>query len=121
MGEKLKKKIGTPFYVAPEVLAGNYDEKCDIWSMGVIMYILLCGYPPFFGHSEAEVLYKVKKGAYTFDCNLFKIIKLMIGVKFLYRQKISSEECFFMIQHREFQQMRPIVILGFKVIDLKQN
>lgn len=67
---KLSKRIGTPFYVAPEVLAARYDEKCDIWSIGVILYILLCGYPPFFAGSEIEVLKKVKQGTYTFDCTI---------------------------------------------------
>lgn len=45
-------KIGTPYYVSPEVLEGKYDNSCDIWSIGVITYIMLCGYPPFNAENE---------------------------------------------------------------------
>jgi len=63
----LHTKAGTPYYVAPEVLHGRHDHQCDIWSAGVIMYILLCGYPPFHGNSDASILKKVLKGQYAYD------------------------------------------------------
>lgn len=63
---KMKTKAGTPYYVAPQVLQGSYNEKCDIWSCGVIAYILTCGYPPFYGDSDADILKMVKKGAFDF-------------------------------------------------------
>ena len=65
-GSKLKKKLGTPYYIAPEVLKRYYDEKCDVWSMGVIMYILLCGYPPFNGPNDKIIFQRVLDGKFTF-------------------------------------------------------
>jgi len=63
----LETMVGTPFYVAPEVLEGQYGFECDCWSLGVIMYILLSGYLPFSGSTAPEVFEKVKKGQFSFD------------------------------------------------------
>ena len=59
-----KKVVGSSYYIAPEVLRKNYNEKCDIWSCGVIMYILLSQRPPFGGRDDYEIMENVKKGKY---------------------------------------------------------
>ena len=63
---------GTPYYLAPEVLVGQYNKECDCWSLGVIMYIILSGYLPFPGRTQGEVYDKVKNGLYDFNHDSFK-------------------------------------------------
>lgn len=52
--------VGTPLYVAPEVIEGYYSDKCDIWSFGVMLYYMLCGYPPFYGANKKELFQHIK-------------------------------------------------------------
>jgi len=64
----MKTCCGTPQYVAPEVLAMQpYTTKVDCWSVGVILYILLCGYPPFYADTHPRLYAKIKEGKFRFD------------------------------------------------------
>ena len=59
-GEVQHEAVGTPYTVAPEVIRGSYDERCDIWAIGVISFLLLSGDPPFGGCGGPEPLMKVR-------------------------------------------------------------
>lgn len=62
------RRTSAPYYVAPEVINKQiYDEKCDVWSLGVIMYTLLCGYPPFYAQQDQEIFEKIRKGKFEFN------------------------------------------------------
>lgn len=65
-------KVGTPLYLAPEVLKGSYSVKCDMWSLGVIMYFLLSGKLPFLSNNEATLFQMIKKGIINFDSEEWK-------------------------------------------------
>jgi len=67
LSEVLHAPVGTPYYVAPEVLGGAYDSKCDIWAVGVIAYMLLSGSPPFDGESGAEIFKAIQEGKLVFN------------------------------------------------------
>ena len=47
-------------------LCRKYDKECDLWSVGVVTYVLLCGYPPFYGDTDAEIFASVKRGEFDF-------------------------------------------------------
>ncbi|XVF52813.1 hypothetical protein PTKIN_Ptkin05aG0048800 [Pterospermum kingtungense] len=59
-GQKLHGTVGSPFYIAPEVLAGGYNQAADVWSAGVILYILLSGMPPFGGKTKSKIFDAVR-------------------------------------------------------------
>ncbi len=66
--DKLKTSCGSPGYVAPEVLTNeDYDNSVDMWSVGVIIYILLCGYPPFYADNAPALFKKIMDVKYDFD------------------------------------------------------
>lgn len=82
--------VGTPYYVAPEVLAGReYGEKVDVWSAGVIMYIMLAGFPPFFGESTVETFEAVLRANLRFPIGVFKSVSG--GAKDLMRRMLCKD------------------------------
>ena len=93
-----RKIVGSSYYIAPEVLNKNYNEKCDIWSCGVIMYILLSQRPPFGGRDDYEIMETVKKGKYdlssppfdTISENAKDLIKKMLTIDV--NKRINAEE-----------------------------
>ena len=101
-GTPLTSKFGTPYYIAPEVLKCEYDEKCDVWSAGVNMYVLLCGYPPFGGSTDDQILKKISVGRFSFPSPEWDFIsaeaKDLVNkmLTFNYHTRISAREA---LQH----------------------
>ena len=104
-GIKLTKFIGTSYYIAPEILSESYDEKCDLWSCGIILYILICGYPPFNGASNLDIYHAIKYAPPSFSGEEWKevsrdaieLIKIMLN-KFP-QKRFNAEQC---LQHKWF-------------------
>lgn len=85
----MKKTHGTPYYIAPEVIKENYNEKCDVWSCGVIMYILLSGVPPFNGSDDDEIMEKVQQGKFSFKKAIFS--KVSDAAKNLIKRMLTKD------------------------------
>ena len=76
-GKAERKAVGSPYYMAPEILSNNYNEKCDLWSCGVILYILLAARPPFSGEDDDEIINSVKSGRYDLTSPPFNKVSKM--------------------------------------------
>ena len=105
-GARINKFIGTNYYIAPEVIAENYNEKCDIWSCGVILYILLCGYPPFNGSSNVDIFHNIQYSEPMFTAEEWKdvspsaidLIKKMLDKNPF--KRYNAEQC---LSHKWFK------------------
>lgn len=119
----LTTKAGTPYYVAPQVLAGKYDGQiADMWSLGVIMYVILCGYPPFYGETDAEILAKVRLGNFSFNARDWKGISenaknlVRMNLKMNPRDRFTAQQA---LEHAWFQGMEGLseAVMDPSVID----
>ncbi|KAG5628641.1 hypothetical protein H5410_000358 [Solanum commersonii] len=88
-GQIFDDVVGSPYYVAPEVLRKRYGPEADIWSAGVIIYILLSGIPPFWGESEEEIFDEVLHGDIDFELDPWP--KISQGAKDLVRRMLIRD------------------------------
>ena len=97
--ENFTLKVGSPYYIAPEVLKHDYNSKCDIWSIGVILYILLVGYPPFKAKNKTELFNMIKRGNYSMEGTDWNRVSsgakdlLKHMLEYDYNKRYSAEEC----------------------------
>eukprot|EP00246_Nothoceros_aenigmaticus_P006424 TRINITY_DN192_c0_g1_i1.p1 TRINITY_DN192_c0_g1~~TRINITY_DN192_c0_g1_i1.p1 ORF type:complete len:527 (-),score=95.92 TRINITY_DN192_c0_g1_i1:978-2558(-) len=88
-GEKFSEIVGSPYYMAPEVLKRNYGPEVDVWSAGVILYILLCGVPPFWAETEQGVAQAILRGLIDFKRDPWP--KVSDSAKSLVRQMLEPD------------------------------
>ena len=97
-GKIERKLVGSSYYIAPEVLKKKYNEKCDLWSCGVIMYILLSARPPFGGNDDIDIMERVAIGEYDLESppfdklskNALDLIKKLLTMDI--NERISAEQ-----------------------------
>ena len=107
-GKKMNKIIGTSYYIAPEVIKEKYNEKCDVWSCGIILYILICGYPPFNGNTNIEIFHAIQNQNPLFAGEEWdditneakELIKLMLRKN--PNERWSAEQC---LKHKWFKML----------------
>lgn len=100
---KLTNRFGSVYYVAPEVLLSSYTEQCDVWSLGVILFLILSGKPPFNGANDQIILKKVYEGKYSMDGPEWSEVsddaKDLVGKMLIYdfKKRFTARQC---LEHR---------------------
>jgi|TARA_B110001450_G_C17593250_1_gene469782 calcium-dependent protein kinase len=103
----MSSKAGTPAYVSPEVIAGNYNLDCDMWAAGCVLYVMIAGYPPFYGSNEIELASNIQKGIISFDGDEWKnssrdVVNLINKLINKPSKRLSAEEA---LNHKWFKKI----------------
>ena len=131
--EILTLKVGSPYYIAPEVLNKCYNEKCDIWSAGVVLYVMLTGNFPFVGKTSQKLFESIKTGKYKTTGKEFEAIskqgKDLIGkmLELDSSKRLSAAEClkapfFSCLQTQEdFPDLLPSVLSNIYKLNVREK
>ena len=103
----MSSKAGTPAYVSPEVIAGNYNLDCDMWAAGCVLYVMIADYPPFYGSNEIELASNIQKGIISFDGDEWKnssrdVVNLINKLINKPSKRLSAEEA---LNHKWFKKI----------------
>lgn len=86
----MKSKVGTLYYLAPEVFEGSYDAKCDVWSLGIMLYKMLTGNFPFKGDTDEQILNNIRVGQVNFALPEWKNLKRCPALDVLIRRMLTA-------------------------------
>lgn len=118
-GQKLHEILGTAYYMAPEIFFKSYDFKADIWACGVILFILICGLPPFNAATDPEIHQKIREDQLQFSQPIWEMVSESLKdliEKMLVKdpaKRITAEEA---INHAWFKQTAPEIAKDEKAI-----
>ena len=95
---RMETKVGTSLYMAPEVLNKNYTSACDTWSLGVILFIMLCGCPPFDGDEDSEIYQAILDQEFDFSDEVWEEVgdeakDLITNILVDEKKRLTPKEC----------------------------
>jgi len=106
--KRMESIVGTSYYMAPEVLLSidPYGNECDVWSLGVLLFMMIAGYPPFQGGTDFEIMKNVRKGKYHFDPSAWSSYPMVQDIvsSMLTMDPKKRPTCAELIQHPWFKQ-----------------